>query len=722
MKYKGKGRIVLCFLLCMLMALPVGIGSAAAVKAAEQQTIIIGTNAEYSPFEYLDDNGNITGFDYDLLEAIAREENVKLVWKDMPFDSLMGSMEAGDVQVIAAGIGPTEDRKKSVDFSDVYYTGTQCIISRKDNPVKDFEELSGKTVAVLEGAQSDMIASGETTDYGEVKDAKVKRFKNASSAVMELKNGGADAVLIDNIMAEIYCKQNSDLQYESVPSTAEDTVFCIQKGNTEIAQIINDGLAKVKNSGEYDDLYQKYFVDTLENSEDVTDVAATDGFLGLLSFIFLQDNRWKFYINGLGITLLVSLMSVIVGILIGLVVALVRLGAAKKGRRTVLSTIADVYVDVIRGTPSVLQLMIIYFAVFHSRLGYVAAVVSFGINSGAYVSEVIRGGILSVDKGQSEAGRSLGLGYKDTMRFIVIPQAVKTILPAMGNEFIQLIKETSILGYVGIMDLTKAASYVSSRTYQMFIPLIAAGIMYYLIVKCLSKNLKKSFGDVHVLKGITTHVNKGECICIIGPSGSGKSTFLRCLNLLEKPEEGEIIIDGQEILDPKLNVDKFRENVGMVFQHFNLFPNMTVLKNITLAPVRLGKWNAAEADQKARALLKRVGLEEKANAFPGKLSGGQKQRVAIARALAMNPEVLLFDEPTSALDPEMVGEVLEVMKELAQEGMTMLVVTHEMGFAREVSDRVLFMDEGIILEDKKPEELFTNPGEARTREFLSKVL
>ena len=459
----GKSRALICFVLCMIMALPVYFSSAVAVKAAEQQTIIIGTNAEYSPFEYLDDNGNITGFDYDLLEAIAKEENVKLVWKDMPFDSLMGSMEAGDVQVIAAGIGPTEDRKKSVDFSDVYYTGTQCIISRKDNPIKDFEEMSGKTVAVLEGAQSDMIASGETTDYGEVKDAKVKRFKNASSAVMELKNGGADAVLIDNIMAEIYCKQNSDLQYESVPSTAEDTVFCIEKGNTELVQIINDGLAKVKKSGEYDDLYQKYFVDTLENSEDVTDVAATDGFLGLLSFIFLQDNRWKFYINGLGITLIVSLLSVI----------------------------ADIYVDVIRGTPSVLQLMIIYFAVFHSRLGYVAAVVSFGINSGAYVSEVIRGGILSVDKGQSEAGRSLGLGYKDTMRFIIIPQAVKTILPAMGNEFIQLIKETSILGYVGIMDLTKAASYVSSRTYQMFIPLIVAGIMYYLIVKCLSLLLKR---------------------------------------------------------------------------------------------------------------------------------------------------------------------------------------------------------------------------------------
>ena len=220
------------------------------------------------------------------------------------------------------------------------------------------------------------------------------------------------------------------------------------------------------------------------------------------------------------------------------------------------------------------------------------------------------------------------------------------------------------------------------------------------------KNLKKSFGDVHVLKGITTHVNKGECICIIGPSGSGKSTFLRCLNLLEKPEEGEITVNGQQLLDPKLDVDKFRENVGMVFQHFNLFPNMTVLKNITLAPVRLGKWNVAEADQKARALLKRVGLEEKADVYPGKLSGGQKQRVAIARALAMNPQVLLFDEPTSALDPEMVGEVLEVMKELAKEGMTMIIVTHEMEVIRSVCDKMSIIENGEIKISGDTQEIF----------------
>ena len=236
------------------------------------------------------------------------------------------------------------------------------------------------------------------------------------------------------------------------------------------------------------------------------------------------------------------------------------------------------------------------------------------------------------------------------------------------------------------------------------------------------RNLQKSFGDNHVLNGIDVDIRKGECVCVIGPSGSGKSTFLRCLNLLEKPEEGEIYINEQDIMDPKLNVDKYRENLGMVFQHFNLFPNMTVKQNITLAPVRLKKWTKEEADTKAIELLRRVELERKADTYPNKLSGGQKQRVAIARALAMNPEVMLFDEPTSALDPEMVGEVLDVMKSLVKEGMTMVVVTHEMGFAKNVSDRVIFMDQGVIVEDESPRELFENPKHERTKNFLSKVL
>ena len=236
------------------------------------------------------------------------------------------------------------------------------------------------------------------------------------------------------------------------------------------------------------------------------------------------------------------------------------------------------------------------------------------------------------------------------------------------------------------------------------------------------KHLSKSFGDHLVLDDISEHIYPGEKVVVIGPSGSGKSTFLRCLNLLENPSAGEISFDGNVITDPKADIDKIRQHMGMVFQHFNLFNNMTIRKNITLAPVQTGFMKQAEADEEAIRLLKRVGLEEKADAYPSQLSGGQKQRVAIVRALAMKPKVMLFDEPTSALDPEMVGEDLDVMKDLAEEGMTMVVVTHEMGFAREVGDRVLFMADGKILEQNTPAELFGNPREERTKVFLSKVL
>ena len=236
------------------------------------------------------------------------------------------------------------------------------------------------------------------------------------------------------------------------------------------------------------------------------------------------------------------------------------------------------------------------------------------------------------------------------------------------------------------------------------------------------KNLKKTFGELEVLCGIDEHIEKGEVVVVIGPSGSGKSTFLRCLNLLETPTEGEIFIDNEKINDPKVDVNKIRQKMGMVFQHFNLFPHLTILKNVTLAPVLLKKMTKQQAHDKAIELLGKVGLADKANAYPSQLSGGQKQRVAIARALAMEPEIMLFDEPTSALDPEMVGEVLDVMKSLAKSGMTMVVVTHEMGFAREVGTRVLFMDQGIVMESGKPAEVFENPQNERTQKFLRSVL
>lgn len=236
------------------------------------------------------------------------------------------------------------------------------------------------------------------------------------------------------------------------------------------------------------------------------------------------------------------------------------------------------------------------------------------------------------------------------------------------------------------------------------------------------KNLKKSFGDNEVLKDISLEVKPQEVVVVIGPSGSGKSTFIRCLNLLESVTGGQVIVDGKDLTNKKTDINEVRKNVGMVFQHFNLFPHKTILENITMAPIHVKGLSKQEAEQKAVDLLAKVGLSEKASAYPDSLSGGQKQRVAIARALAMEPKVMLFDEPTSALDPEMVGEVLEVMKQLAKDGMTMIVVTHEMGFAREVGDRVIFMDDGYIVEENEPNQLFSNPQHERTKAFLSKIL
>ena len=242
------------------------------------------------------------------------------------------------------------------------------------------------------------------------------------------------------------------------------------------------------------------------------------------------------------------------------------------------------------------------------------------------------------------------------------------------------------------------------------------------MIKIHAENVKKNFGSIEVLKDISTDISEGEVVVIIGPSGSGKSTFLRCLNRLENVTNGKVIIDGIDITDKKTNINSVRENIGMVFQHFNLFNNLNIIDNMTLAPIQLKKCSKAEAENRAREMLKRVGLSEKAESYPSQLSGGQKQRVAIARSLCMQPKIMLFDEPTSALDPEMVGEVLKVMKDLAEEGMTMVIVTHEMGFAREVADRILFMDGGYIVEEGTPLELLMNPKEKRTKDFLDKVL
>ena len=377
------------------------------------------------------------------------------------------------------------------------------------------------------------------------------------------------------------------------------------------------------------------------------------------------------------------------------------------------------------------------------------------MNSGAYLCEIIRAGIQSIDGGQTEAARSLGLSQVQNLRYIILPQALKNILPAIANEFVVIIKESAITYTIGVQDIMSAVNAVKGATFVIVEPLLVATAIYFCLCFPTSKliayferrmsratrdsliqvkNLKKHYnhGVIKALDDVSMDINKGDVMVVIGPSGSGKSTFLRSLNLLEEPTGGEIIFDGIDITKKKyedengktvkLDIDHLRQKMGMVFQHFNLFPHMTILENMVLAPMKVRGMSKEEAEKKALALLDRVGLKDRAGAYPIQLSGGQKQRVAIVRALAMEPEVMLFDEPTSALDPEMVGEVLDVMKELANEGMTMVVVTHEMGFAREVGNRVLFMADGKLLEQGTPEEIFEHPKHVRLQDFFAKVL
>ena len=405
----------------------------------------------------------------------------------------------------------------------------------------------------------------------------------------------------------------------------------------------------------------------------------------------IATNYYQYFLRGTRTTILISLLTVFCGSILGCLIAFMRLSKFKP-----LEKFASIYITVIRGTPMLVQLYIVCY-----QLDFISyptgtlfgvdleralpCIIALSINSSAYVAEIIRAGIQAVDKGQMEGARSCGMTNAQAMRYVVMPQAVKNILPAIGNEFVTMVKETSIIQYLGIGDLMYNNGIVVTSTYNPLPCYYISAIIYLALNIILGKGL----------------------------------------NLLEQPTAGKVYFEGEDITAKGFDVNRHRQKVGMVFQQFNLFNNLTVLENITISTISLTtvkKQSEEESKEKALKLLKRVGLEDKANAYPSQLSGGQKQRIAIVRALAMEPDVLLFDEPTSALDPEMVGEVLQVISDLARDGITMVVVTHEMGFARKVGTRVLFMDGGQIAEQGTPEEIFEHPQNARTKEFLSKVI
>ena len=414
---------------------------------------------------------------------------------------------------------------------------------------------------------------------------------------------------------------------------------------------------------------------------------------------------------------------------------------------------ATAVVQLVRGLP---LLMFIFWAYFFvpiviGRPGTTTMVVALVCYESAYLAEIIRAGIQALPSGQQEAGRALGLSYLQTMRRVILPQALYNMLPSMLSQFVSTVKETSLAYVISVQELTYAANQVNSvqltKPFEVFALL---ALTYFILNFGLSSlvrlvelrigrrragscqslercphdpvfQVQKWYGAYQALADVSAQVRRGEVVVVCGPSGSGKSTLIRTVNRLEPIQQGRIEVDGKDIHGADQRLDALRSHIGFVFQQFNLFPHLSVMDNLTLAPLMLKRARRGEARERGMALLERVGLAHKADAYPAQLSGGQQQRVAIARALAMNPPVMLFDEPTSALDPEMVGEVLQVMKGLARDGMTMVCVTHEMGFAREVADTVWFMDEGRIVETAEPERFFTAPESDRARRFLAEI-
>lgn len=480
---------------------------------------------------------------------------------------------------------------------------------------------------------------------------------------------------------------------------------------------------------------------------------------------FVEENRWQMILSGLGVTVVISLCAAVIGSVLGFGLCLVR-----RGRSRAAALLAAAFTRLIQGIPTLVLLMVLYYIVFASTTfsGVLIAILAFSINFGVYVSEMIRTGIDAVDAGQWEAAAALGFGRTKTFTKVIAPQAARHILPVYKGELISMVKMTSVVGYIAVEDLTKVTDLIRSRTFEAFFPLIVTAVIYFLLAGGLTSllrlvelridpkrrprtlgdvekaplpasapsperrpegetvisvaHLKKAYPNVTPLKDVNTEIRQGDVISIIGPSGTGKSTLLRCLNRLEEPTDGEIRVLGQAMTGagPR-ELSAIRRRMGMVFQSFYLFPHLTVIENIMLGPVELLGLSRQEAYGRGMALLQSVGLAEKAMNYPDELSGGQKQRVAIARTLAMDPDIVLFDEPTSALDPTMVGEVLSVIRSLASQGLTMLIVTHEMKFARDVSTRVFYMDQGLIYEEGAPEQIFEHPATDRCRAFVHRL-
>ena len=569
-----------------------------------------------------------------------------------------------------------------------------------------------------------------------------------------------------------FCSENGYTPvYETMPYVSEITG--LQAGKYDlIADLIVITPERQENINITDGIYDGIvyaFVPTVSGQEHHADIVSSvkNSFYNN----FIREDRWKMVLSGLGVTIAISILAGVFGTILGGGICYLR---TRKNRFA--SGFAKLYIRVFRGIPIVVLLLVLNYLIFTGAdfPAFWVCVIGFSLDFAAYTSEMFRKGIDAVPAGQTRAAKALGFKNAHGFRKVVLPQALIQILPVYSGQYIALVKMTSIAGYISVMDLTRAADIIRSRTYEAFFPLVFAAVVYFLLsvvligllgrlekkiqpgsrrigrLKALLEryesgeltlsesdsttseiekgnvlyhvsHLKKSFENITPIKDVNCDIHKGEVITIIGPSGTGKSTFLNLLNQLETVSDGEIYFKGENILSRGYDLNELRKNVGMVFQAFYLFAHLTIVENIMLAQTELLHRSREDAFVYSMDALKQVGLSKKALNYPSELSGGQQQRIAIARQIVMNPEMILFDEPTSALDPTTIGEVLSVMRRLAEKGMTMLIVTHEMSFARNVSDRIFYMDEGIIYEEGSPEQIFESPQKENTRLFIKQL-
>jgi polar amino acid transport system permease protein len=769
-------------------------GSAPAAGDDETETVqsgvlSVGSDLTYPPYAYFED-GRPAGFDVELTRALADRMGLRPQAVDTRFEQLIPGVNAGQFDVIASALYVTSERAEVVRYIPYFTAGSSLIAPVGGRSPATPEDLCGVTVGVIRGAHSVPMLQGDVSAdcrrRGEPA-IDVRVFPTDPEATQALSAGNVEVQLSDSGVA----KHVADDSGGRFAVTSPELLYpvpvglAVARGNDELADAINVALGELRQSGVYDRLLAEYNLEppdprlveeVLGNSSRAEEQQAPGFDWPYLLSLFVDADFWQ-------ASLTVVQLSVVAWVLAGAFGLLLAIGRLSRLRW--LTVPCAGYVWFFRSLPLLVLVIVVYnlpqmVPDARSILSnvFIAGLLALVLSESAYMSEIHRGGLLAVGTDQHEAGLALGLGRTAIFRHIVLPQAFRVAIPALGNQFVTIVKLTSLLSVISLAEILLVAQRLYTQNFQVLETLLAAAFFYVAIVTVFdwlrawlekrldvsrrtdsvlretqqdedahatevaqrrrprhphsgevvvhAAGLRKCYGDATVLDGVNLNVYRGEVVAVVGPSGSGKTTLIRSLNQLEQIDSGsvEVAHDRDDPTTPAQRANsamELRRRVGMVFQRFNLFPHLTALDNVVLAPTRTGRMTKHKAVVMGRELLHKVGVGDHAEKYPHQLSGGQQQRVAIARTLAMQPSVILFDEPTSALDPELVGGVLRVIAELATEGRTMIVVTHEMRFARNVADWVVFMEHGRIVEEGPPEQVFDNPRQERTQRFLAQV-